>query len=632
MPVASGCLLGYFDGLTLQEAEPTIINMFSNLRPTTGISEIDQAVGGIVAGDNVVWEIDSGVVSDQFITRFVAACEQNGIPIVYVSFNRSPQTIASKYGRLMSPGHFTLVDCFSSGKGNRDEMFLKFFEDPVRNALRAPVHITDPSDPSHLEQALIDVGTRGGRSANYVFDSLTGMLDLWGDESRVVRFFGHICPRLYDLSTIAFWLLETEAHSEAFLAKVRHITQVVIELSLSGGQRALTVRKASGRKADIGEPKPLFFDDVTPTPRAERRTDRDLDRLTRRGEELRRRYRVDSIVGGSAAIRRLLGLAAIAARSRSSVLITGETGTGKELIANVVHYNSERANNPLIKVNCGALPDSLLESELFGHVKGAFTGAVRNYEGRFRAANSGTLFLDEVAEMSPHLQVKVLRVLQERQFEPVGSSGTMTVDVRIVAATSRNLREEIRTGRFRNDLFYRLNVIPIHLPPLRERREDIPLLVDYFLEKYSTENGRQVKRVPREVMDKLLAYPWPGNIRELENCVERAVVMSSDDTFSPDLLPDEVQNQDSSPLQPPRHAVSSSDPESELRSAVIRLLMSRPNPAGIRDALIQAVEETLLHHLLSTGHYSQRELARLLGLSRVTLRKKLEHYGISKNN
>ncbi len=582
-----------------------------------------------MAGDNLVWEIDSGVVGDQFISHFVTASEKDGIPVVYVSFNRSPQTIASKYGRLMSTGRFSLVDCFSSGKGNRDEMFLKFFEDPVRNSLRAPVHIAEPADPSHLERALIEVGTRGGQSANYVFDSLTGMLDLWGDENRVVRFFGHLCPRLYDLSTIAYWLMETEAHSDTFLAKVRHITQVVIEVALLSGRRALTVRKASGRHADIGEPQPLDFDEGEPVPGTERLGDQGLDRLTRRGEELRRRYRVDSIVGGSAAIRRLLGLAAIASRSRASVLITGETGTGKELIANVVHYNSDRADKPLIKVNCGALPDSLLESELFGHVKGAFTGAVRDNEGRFRAADGGTIFLDEVGEMSPHLQVKVLRVLQERQFEPLGSSKTLTVDVRIVAATSRNLQQELRSGRFRNDLYYRLNVIPIHLPPLRERREDIALLVDHFLEKYNRETKRQVTRVPREVLDQLVVYPWPGNIRELENCVERAIVMSPDEVFSLELLPDEIRQHPADSDSTPPRAIDG-DPESGLRQAVIRLLASRPNPAGVRDLLLETVEETLLNYLLTNGRHSQRELATLLGLSRVTLRKKLERYNLSK--
>src|SRR5512139_568353 len=216
--------------------------------PTTGIADVDKAMGGVMAGCNLVWEIDSGVAGDHFVSSFVNACELGGVPVVYVSFNRSPQTIAAKYASLMSPGRFSLIDCFSSGKGNSDKMFLKFFDDPGRSAVYAPVHIADPADPARLEQALIDAGTRGGQSANYVFDSLTGMLDLWGDENRVVRLFGHLCPRLYDLNTLAFWLVETQAHSEAFLAKVRHITQVIIEVSLANGQRVLTIHKAAGRK------------------------------------------------------------------------------------------------------------------------------------------------------------------------------------------------------------------------------------------------------------------------------------------------------------------------------------------------------------------------------------------------
>jgi DNA-binding NtrC family response regulator len=597
--------------------------MTPHYRPTTGIIEVDKAIGGVIAGDNLVWEIDSGVAGDHFISSFVNACEHGGVPVVYVSFNRSPQTIAAKYAKLMSPGRFSLIDCFSSGKGNSDEMFLKFFDDPVRNSLNAPVHIADPSDPARLEQALVDVGTRGGQSANYVFDSLTGMLDLWGDENRVVRLFGHLCPRLYDLSTLAYWLVETQAHSDAFLAKVRHITQVVIEVSLSNGQRALTVHKSAGRSAAIGAPQPLDLDENPPLPDGENGEMTDLDRLTRRGEELRRTYRVDSIVGGSAAIRRLLGLAATAARSRSSVLITGETGTGKELIANVVHYNSDRAAKPLVKINCGALPETLLETEMFGHVKGAFTGAVRDYEGRFRAANGGTFFLDEVSEMSSRLQVKLLRVLQEKQFEPVGSSRTVSVDVRIVAATSLDLRSEMQAGRFRHDLFYRLNVIPIQLPPLRERSDDIPLLVDHFLEKYNREANRQVSSVPREVLDALLAYSWPGNVRELENCIERAVVMSTNDAISLELLADEIRENNSIVTEA---ANAAADPQLEFCQAVINFVKSRKGISGAREALIEMVEKTLITYVLNAGQYTQNELANLLGISRITLRKKLDHY------
>jgi DNA-binding NtrC family response regulator len=229
--------------------------------------------------------------------------------------------------------------------------------------------------------------------------------------------------------------------------------------------------------------------------------------------------------------------------------------------------------------------------------------------------------------MSPRLQVKLLRVLQEKQFEPVGSSRTMTVDVRIVAATGCNLRSEIRAGRFRHDLFYRLNVIPIQLPPLRERLEDIPLLVDHFLEKYNHEAKRKVTKVPRKVLDVLLAYSWPGNVRELENCIERAVVLSPDNSVSLDLLPEEIRNNrpDNFDTILPNNA---GDPQEELRQAVIRFLSSRKKMSGARDAVLSLVEEALLRHLIDSGRYSQRELSQLLGMSRVTLRKKLDEYGL----
>src|SRR5256714_4247828 len=226
-------------------------------------------------------------------------------------------------------------------------------------------------------------------------------------------------------------------------------------------------------------------------------------------------------VGASPAMREVYRLTRLAAPTRARVLVIGETGTGKELVARAIHRLSARADGPYIRVNCGALSESLLESELYGHVKGAFTGAVDNKIGRFEAAHTGTLFLDEIPSMSFRLQVKLLRVLQEREFERVGDSRTIRVDVRVVAATNQALEEEIAAGRFRDDLYYRLNVVPIFLPPLRERRGDIADLARYFLDRYCEENRRETPPVPAEVLERLQEYDWPGNVRELENYVER---------------------------------------------------------------------------------------------------------------
>src|SRR5262245_31060742 len=230
------------------------------------------------------------------------------------------------------------------------------------------------------------------------------------------------------------------------------------------------------------------------------------------------------IVGDSPAMRKVYRLTRLVAPTRANVLLVGETGTGKELIARAIHRLSPRADGPYVRVNCGALAESLLESELFGHVKGAFTGALDNKIGRFEAAHGGTIFLDEISTMSPKLQVKLLRVLQESEFERVGESRTIHVDTRVIAATNQPLEDEISAGRFRDDLYYRLNVVPIYLPPLRERREDIPALVEYFLERYSAENQRDPPELTDTVLEALLAHDWPGNVRELENCMERAVV------------------------------------------------------------------------------------------------------------
>jgi DNA-binding NtrC family response regulator len=241
--------------------------------------------------------------------------------------------------------------------------------------------------------------------------------------------------------------------------------------------------------------------------------------------ELEEKYGHRSIVGQSPTMQKVFDLIQTVSQSKSTVLVAGKSGTGKELVARAIHYLSPRKDGPFVKINCAALPAELMESELFGHEKGAFTGAVRRYRGRFERANGGTLLLDEISEMSPILQAKLLRVLQEREFEPVGSTDTIQVDVRIIATTNRHIEKEIEEGNFREDLFYRLNVISIHLPPLAERKSDIPLLASHFLEKYNLENGKAIEGIGDDAIDLLKSYHWPGNVRELENTIERAVVM-----------------------------------------------------------------------------------------------------------
>lgn len=313
-------------------------------------------------------------------------------------------------------------------------------------------------------------------------------------------------------------------------------------------------------------------------------------------KDINRYFCFPNIIGESAAMQRVFSLVERVAQTDSTVLILGETGTGKELVATTIHYQSLRKDKPLIKVNCAALPETLIESELFGHERGAFTGAVRRKPGRFELAHGGTIFLDEIGDMPISTQTRLLRVLQERTFERIGGSQSIAVDVRVIAATNRNLEEEVRAGRFREDLYYRLNVIPIEMPPLRERREDIPALVDFVLSKCSRNAARGV-RFSKEAMAALLQYDYPGNVRELENIVERSATLSGSDIIEKEDLPAGVINKGGA------------------------------QPLSLAEVAAQAEKEYIIRMLVAANG-NKTKAAEMLGISRKTLWEKINIYGI----
>ncbi|HBW15085.1 MAG TPA: DNA-binding response regulator [Desulfovibrio sp.] len=337
----------------------------------------------------------------------------------------------------------------------------------------------------------------------------------------------------------------------------------------------------------------------------------ELSRVHRQYRALRanleERYGTHQIIGRSKAIREVLDMVDRAAPSRSTVLITGESGTGKELVARAIHFSSPRNSGPFVSVNCMALNPGVLESELFGHEKGSFTGAMAMRRGRFEQADGGTLFLDEIGELTPELQVKLLRVLQERRFERVGGGDEIEVDIRVVAATNKDLQKEVENGAFREDLYYRLNVVHVALPPLRERREDIPLLVGHFVEKLARDNGMKPKTFTPEAHDYLTGYEWPGNIRQLQNVVERCLVLVASDTVGVDDLPPEIR-----------------DEESQLKSAVDLL----PVRLDLADTL-EKIEAALIRRALVRAEFVQVKAAELLGISKSLLQYKLKKYGIT---
>jgi two-component system, NtrC family, response regulator AtoC len=320
--------------------------------------------------------------------------------------------------------------------------------------------------------------------------------------------------------------------------------------------------------------------------------------------QLEDRYRIDGLVGKSRVMRDLFQLLETVAATSSTVLITGETGTGKELAARAIHHNSARRANRFVALNCSAIPETLLEAELFGHARGAFTGAVGTRQGRLEQAHKGTLFLDEVGTMSPSLQAKLLRVLQEREFERVGDSHTIKIDVRVVAATHSDLAKMVGEGSFREDLFYRLNVLPVQLPALRERREDIPLLVQHFLQRLAQDSGRTGMTVSQEAMRRLMAYRWPGNVRQLENTVERALAFTQGrSVIDVQDLPPEIQN----------------------HSGVIEGAEAWLPEDGLDfERYIEGIELSLIKRSLERTQGNKRQAARLLNLKRTTLIEKLK--------
>ncbi len=319
---------------------------------------------------------------------------------------------------------------------------------------------------------------------------------------------------------------------------------------------------------------------------------------------LKQRYNFENIVGKSEPMLKIFDLVAQVAPSRSTVLLQGESGTGKELIAKAIHLNSQRRERPFVPVNTGSMPPDLLESTLFGHVKGAFTSAIASKKGLFEVADRGTLFLDEIGTMSLDTQSKILRVLQDRKFMHLGGIQEMQVDVRIIAATNVDLRQQVREGHFREDLFYRLNVITIDLPPLRQRHEDIPLLVEHFLQKYSDENEREARRITPEALRPLVGYSWPGNVRELENVIERAVVLSSGTDIGTDLLPDQMVG----------------------RGPTFPVMEHRPD-ASLFD-ILEDCERRIIMDMLEKCNWNQTEAAERFQVPLSTLNQKIKRLSI----
>jgi len=325
--------------------------------------------------------------------------------------------------------------------------------------------------------------------------------------------------------------------------------------------------------------------------------------------QLKKKYRFENFIGDSPQMNKVFKVIEKVADTDSTILILGESGTGKELVAKAIHYNSMRRDKPLIPVNCGAIPEELLESELFGHEKGAFTNAIRTRIGRFELSNGGSIFLDEIGEMSPHLQVKLLRILQEQEFERVGGTKTIKCDIRVIAATNRNLDKLVQDGTFREDLYYRLKVIPITIPPLRERRTDVPLLVHHFMENLSKSRKKKIKSISKEIIKALIEYDWPGNVRELENIIERMIILAEGDELTIHDLPEKI-------IQKPH--------DEEFLEPVI------PEDGFSLNNAINEYERLLIIRALEKADWVKNRAAKILNMNRTTLVEKIKKQGIER--
>lgn len=387
------------------------------------------------------------------------------------------------------------------------------------------------------------------------------------------------------------------------LDEIHKIDQQVPVIMITAIEDMHTVVKTIQRGAYEYENKPIDIDKLDVIINRAMEAKALKDQVSTIVDQSREEFKINNIIGKSEKMRDIFKTIGRVSSSRTTVLITGESGTGKELVAKAIHYNSPFASSPFVAVNCTALTETLLESEIFGHVKGAFTGAVSDKKGKFEAASDGSIFLDEIGEMSPSLQVKILRVLQEREFERVGSNTTLKCKARVIAATNTHLDVNVGSGKFREDLYYRLKVVEILMPPLRERKKDIPLLTDYLLEKGARELHRDIPIVPDGVKKRLMEYKWPGNIRELENMLTRAMVLGKGDVLSDDLFH----------FQAPPGKMGASE-----------------NDADLAKLSLQEIEKIHIERVLNGQSWNKRKAIQILKITRPTLDKKIREYGIKK--